>query len=525
MFEPLPTPGEMAQWDRAAIEDIGIHGEILMENAGREALTVLREAYGSLAGSRILLLAGPGNNGGDAFVLARHLHDLGADVLVLHTKPRQQYHGHAGYHLRLAIRTGVPLKKLSQSELARHLALSQLPDILVDGLLGTGFEGELRPDVLHIVNAANNIGETAFVLALDIPSGLNGTTGIPQPIAIRADATASFGAVKLGLALTSAAPFAGVVVACDIGIPCSCMQAAVPKHYRITPEIMELIQPPRLDMHKGQAGHVLVVGGSPGLTGATHLAAMGALRGGCGLVTLATPADLCVEAKASRPEIMTLPLGKGDHWTPNMADDLSTFLNANPGRIDAVALGPGMGRDNAARDFVHRLGKHVLSPLGLPLVCDADALYHLAENKDFLPEGAVLTPHPGEAARLLGRTVAEVQASRIDSALQLASDHEAVAVLKGAESVIADPEGRAHLCPLAAPSLAVAGSGDVLTGLIGSLLARGLSPLRAACLGVYWHGLAGIFLNDAFPGRGNLASEIADALPRVLFHNHKEFPC
>jgi NAD(P)H-hydrate epimerase len=521
MFEPLPTPVEMAQWDRAAIEGVGIRGEILMENAGREALNVLREACGPLAEARVLVLAGPGNNGGDAFVLARHLHDLGAEVLTLHAKPRREYRGHAGYHLRLAVRTGVPLKRLTRLSLARFAEPDRQPDILVDGLLGTGFQGELRSDFHLFVEEANRIGESAFVLALDIPSGLNGETGEPQPLAIRADATATFGAVKLGLALPPAAAFTGIVAPCDIGIPGSCIQAAIPTHYRIAPEIMELVPSPASGMHKGQAGHLLVIGGSPGLTGAPHLAALGALRGGCGLVTLAAPAALCAEAKAGRPEIMTLPLGHGEGWSPALADELSALLAASPNRFDAVALGPGLGRDAGARDFLRTLGPKLF----LPLVCDADALFHLSGLPEFLPEGAVITPHPGEAARLLGTSTAEIQSARLESARTLARRHEAVTVLKGAGSIVADPEGRTHLSPLSAPALAVAGSGDVLTGLIGSLLARGLSPLRAACLGVYWHGLAGILLGDTFPGRGCLAGEIADALPRSLHHDDKEYPC
>lgn len=519
MFEPLPTPREMALWDRAAIETLGLRGEILMENAGREALAVLREAYGPLGGCRVLLLAGSGNNGGDAFVLARRLHDLGADVLVLHARPRRSYRGHAAYHLRMAARTGVPLKRLTVLSLRHCLAPERHPDVLVDGLLGTGFSGELRPDYLQYVELANSIGVSAFVLALDIPSGLDGETGEPRPEAIRADATATFGAVKLGLALPPAQPYAGLVVPCDIGIPAVCARVAVPGHYRIAPEIMDLAPRPKPDMHKGEAGHLLVLGGSPGLTGAPHLAALGALRAGCGLVTVAAPGGLCAEIKANRPEIMTLPLGRGETWTPALAEDLAARLS--DGRYDAVALGPGLGRDPAALDFLRALGPH-LRP---PLVCDADALFHLASDPTFLPSGAVLTPHPGEAARLLGRSTAEVQAARPASARELARRHEAVAVLKGAGSIVADPAGRAHLCPLAAPCLAAAGSGDVLTGLIGSLLARHLSPLHAACLGVYWHGLAGVLLGETHPGRGCLAGEIADALPRVPDLHPKENPC
>ncbi|MEF2144493.1 MAG: NAD(P)H-hydrate dehydratase [Desulfovibrionaceae bacterium] len=521
MFEPLPTPREMALWDRAAIEGIGIRGEILMENAGREALAALRECYGPSTGHCVLILAGPGNNGGDAFVIARYLHDHGANVRVLHAKARQAYKGHAAYHLRLAQRTGVLLQHLTRNALARQ----PQPDVIVDGLLGTGFTGDLKPDYLFFVNETNRLAQNAFVLALDIPSGLNGRSGKPQPEAIRADATVSFGAIKLGLVLPHAAPYVGEVICRDIGIPRQCIESTPPKHFGIAAEIMERIPAPPPELHKGRAGHLLILGGSPGLTGAPHLAALGALRAGCGLVTVACPGALAREIKADRPEIMTLPLGKGSCWDWECLNALAPRL----GSFHALAVGPGLGRNLEALDFLKGLCRN----LSLPCVFDADALFHLAtacpvseeSGPSILPPGSVLTPHPGEMARLLGTTSLKVQQERIPAALLLSKRHQAVTVLKGACTVVADPVGRTHLSPFAEPNLAVAGSGDVLTGVVGSLLARGLSPLHAACLAVYWHGLAGRVLAEEFPGRGNLAGEIATALPRALARAYKENLC
>ncbi|SKA80725.1 NAD(P)H-hydrate epimerase [Paucidesulfovibrio gracilis DSM 16080] len=531
MFEPLPVPAEMAEWDQSAIHEIGIRGELLMENAGREALNVLRQACGPLSNKRVLVLAGPGNNGGDAFVVARHLHDLGANVLLLHSRAQSAYKGHAGYHLRLAKRIGTPIRRLTPSLFRRYhqkgsislpngISFSGSPEILIDGLLGTGFEGSLRADMLEIVQLANQMTTNAVVLALDIPSGLNGATGMPQPIAIRADLTATFGAVKLGLALPEAAEYTGLVAPCDIGIPNQCLQSAPPRHFRIAPEIFDIAPKANPNAHKGQNGSLLVVGGSRGLTGAPHLAALGALRAGCGLVTVAAPAALCRDIKLNHPEIMTLPLGQDCRWSSALAEELVTHLNNNPARYHALAVGPGLGRSDGARHFLSVIGRS----LTLPTVYDADALFHLSNLHQTLPAQAVITPHPGEAARLLGCSTREIQADRITAARQLATLFHTVAVLKGAWSLVADPPGRIHLCDMAVPSLAVAGSGDVLTGLTGYLLAMGFSPLHAACLGVYWHASAGKHL-DQLRHRGHLAGEIANALADARHQYNKEASC
>ncbi|MEW5772644.1 MAG: NAD(P)H-hydrate dehydratase [Thermodesulfobacteriota bacterium] len=507
---PLPTPEEMAAWDRAAM-DLGLSEAVLMENAGREAVAALRETFGPVAGRRALVLAGPGNNGGDAFVAARLLACAGAAVATLHLAPRKRYRGAAAANLRLAARLGLPLTLLTPESLARESAPAAQPDILVDGLFGTGFAGPLRENARRVIEAANALGARAFVLALDIPSGLSGLTGEPSPVALRADLTAAFHAAKLGSALPAAAPWVGKLAVRDIGIPPQAVRAAPAGCFQLGPAVRALLPSPDPALHKGQAGHVLVVGGSPGLSGAPLLAALGALRGGAGLATVACPADLAPEIRSGFPEVMTLPLGGGRDWTPAMARELAPHLS----RFDALALGPGLGRSEGAAGFLAALP----APLPRPTVLDADALHWLAEEpslRGLLPPACILTPHPGEAGRLAGATARDIQADRPVRARTLAADLGRVTVLKGAGTLAADPGGALLLCPLAAPCLAVAGSGDVLAGLAASLLARGLSPLDAAGLATYWHGSTGILLGRDFPGRGNLAREIADALPRAL---------
>lgn len=510
MFKPLPTPREMAAWDRMAIEDYGLRGELLMENAARAACEVLGRAVGPLADARVLVLCGPGNNGGDGFAMARRLHDAGAEVLAVHTRAKHRYRGEARYHLDLARRAGVDCL------LAERMDPSCLEgcDVVVDALLGTGFSGELRGEILDLVERVNALPRSVFVLAVDGPTGLDAATGRPCPEAVRAHRTATLHAAKLGMALPDAEQFTGLVEVCEIGIPARIAREHPPAHLLIGHDIMDLVPVPEPGMHKGTAGHVLVVGGSRGLAGAPQLAALAALRAGAGLATIACPDELEPSVRAASPDVMTLPLASGDDWCPQgMASELAENLDF----FDAVVMGPGMGRSLCAAQLLGR----VLPDLAKPCVLDADALFHLASMPELIPERAVLTPHPGEMARFFRTTPAEVQADRLGYARRLTELTGATVVLKGAGTIVAGPDGVCRLSGIDAPNLAIGGSGDVLAGLVCSLLARDVSPLPAACIGVYWHGYTGKLLEENYPGRGNLASEIADALPRTL----KEYQC
>jgi NAD(P)H-hydrate epimerase len=512
MLLPLPTPAEMSVWDRETIHTIGIPGVTLMESASREAVNVLLEEYGDVDGAVIYCFAGSGNNGGDAFAMARALADLGAEVTVFHTRPKKGDRGETRTNLLWAQKLGIPLVHLVGVNLE---GLPQ-PDVVVDGLLGTGFQGTLREDTLQLVRTVNRLGERAFVLAVDIPSGLNGLTGLAQPEAVEADATATFQSPKLGLVMPEAMEYTGALHVCPIGIPLKVQADNPVRHHLITGAVMDTLPAPTLDMHKGIAGHVLVVGGSFGLTGAPHLAALAALRSGAGLATVACPAGLADAVKAGSPDIMTLPLGSGTEWT----EDIASQLRADLDRFDAVVLGPGLGRTPEAMAFALEL----LASCELPMVLDADALFALAafpEHLKELPEKTVLTPHPGEMARLLGVSIADIQADRLGAADRFLSARDTTLVLKGAATLVADPD-TVCVSPFAEPNLSVGGSGDVLSGVIGTLLASGLAPLHAACAGVFWHGLAGRALSNEFPARGNLASEIANMLPHAAASFTKE---
>lgn len=531
LFSPLLTPTEMNAWDKAA-SDMGLKTELLMENASREALHALADKLGELRGKTAYCFAGPGNNGGDAIALARHLHDAGAEVTLFLTRPAKSYTKAPGFHLRLARRAGVETRQLgrgkpapgdapgsaknAQAGRAGALAGGGAPDIVVDGLLGTGLAGEPRPEYAVYIAAVNRLGENAFVLALDIPSGLSGLTGNPSKSTVIADMTVTFEAAKLGLGLPQASPYVGELVVRAIGIPRAIQEQFPPLHHLLTPGLALML--PVLDpsMHKGSAGKLVIVGGSPGLTGAPVLAAMGALRAGAGLVTVACPHGIEPTLKAGNPDVMTMPLGSGDSWNADMAHTLKPRL----GQFDAVVLGPGLGRDQGAGEFLAALAEGSADSWP-PCVWDADALFWLAANPGLLrnPSGAVATPHPGEAARILGRSIEDLEADRLEAVRELAGRLQCATLLKGPGTAICQG-GRApeqvFVSPFAEPNLAVGGSGDVLSGVVGSLLARDLSPLLAACLAVYWHGLAGRLVSGDFPYRGNLASEIVQALPRAL---------
>lgn len=505
MLSPLPTPHEMSVWDQQTIHNFGLSGRILMENASRAALYVLRaETAGRKFGS-VLVFAGPGNNGGDAFALARHLTNDGLAVRIMHSRPLDGYTGDAAYHLNLARNMDIPCALLSAPPPAFPKA-----DLIVDGLLGTGAQGELRPDMRTWIAAMNDMKENAFILALDIPSGLNGLTGEPMPLAVRADLTVTFGAAKLGLAQPPAVPYTGRLVVADIGIPRQVKASHPAGHALLTEKLADLLPRPAPDMHKGDAGHLLVLGGSAGMTGAPLLAARAALRSGVGLVTLGYPEGLS-PSYGSFPEIMALGLGNGKHWS----EECHTDLSAQPRRFSAVVLGPGLGRDSGAERFLRR---YLDAPHPRTLY-DADALYLLGKNQKLLsrlgPE-AVLTPHPGEMGFLLGAPGAEINRDRIRHAREFAAARRCTLVLKGAASIVAGTEGPVAISPFHVPNLAVAGSGDVLAGVIGSLMAQGLAPLTAARAGVYWHGYAGRLLEKVFPYRGNTPLDIVENLPAAL---------
>lgn len=497
---------EMREIDRTAIEDFGVPSLTLMDRAGR----AVAEAAAALAApaGRFLFVCGGGNNGGDGYVAARLLRGAGRDARVLSLVPADRLSPDARAVREQAERAGVPIDEAG--ELAELDA--GVGDVVVDAVFGTGLrrppEGPFAAAIARI-EAARVAG--ARVLAVDVPSGLSADTGRPLGPCVRADRTITFGFTKRGLVLHPGAEWAGEVTVADIGIPPQAA-ARVPVSCELLTEVEArlLVPPRRPDAHKGDAGRVLVVAGSPGKTGAAHLALWGALRGGAGLVTLASRPEVLPLALAGRPEAMSVAIhGNG----PLGRADLQPLLSA-AGGCDAVVVGPGIPRGPETGELLRAF----LERVRLPAVVDADGLNAIAEDPSFLRElaaPAILTPHPGEMARLTGRTIDEVQQDRIGLATEVARGWRSVVVLKGARTVVADPEGPATIIPTGNAGLATGGTGDVLAGLVGSLVAGGIRPAAAARAAAWVHGRAGDLAAARHGERGLLAGDVADALGAV----------
>jgi len=501
----LVGSAEMREIDRAAIETFGIPSLTLMDRAGR----AVADAAVALAGpsGRFVVVCGGGNNGGDGFVAARVLRAAGRDARVIALVPAERLSADARAVRDQADRAGVPVDEGVLAPLEAGPG-----DVVVDAIFGTGLgrppEGAFAEAIARI-NAARGAG--ARVLAVDVPSGLSADTGRPLGPCVRADRTVTFGFLKRGLVLHPGASLAGEVTVDDIGIPAEAARRVPVGCELLTEAEARLLVAPRPpDAHKGDAGRLLVVAGSPGKTGAAHLALTGALRGGAGLVTLAARAEVLPFALAGRPEAMSLVLpGAG----PLGRADLQPLL-ALARDVDALAIGPGIPRGPETAELLRAL----LERAGKPAVLDADALNALADDAALLRRLGVpllLTPHPGEMAKLCRTTTAEIQADRIGVAAASARAWNATVVLKGARTVVADPDAPPAIVPTGNPGLATGGTGDVLTGLCGALLAGGLLPPDAGRVGAWVHGRAGDLAARRFGERGLVAGDLGEAIGAV----------
>ncbi len=479
---------QVRQLDRIAGQEFGIPGIRLMLRAGRAAAELLRTL--EVPRKRVLVLCGAGNNGGDGLVLAARLQQRGSRVQVACLKSPAELQGDAALARDYALEQGTPLLSLAELN-------PDDQDLLVDALLGTGFQGALRKEYLDAIGQLN--AAHAPVLSLDLPSGLDADTGTVAETAVRARWTMSFGALKCGLFTGVGPEYAGAIYCDALGIPAAALQGLAPVAQRLVPgRTLDLLPPRPRHAHKGDFGHVLVIGGNPGMSGAVLLAGQAALRCGAGLVSVATHPEHAPWLSVHCPELMVHGIASGP--------DIDGLLQ----RATVLVVGPGLGRNAWAEQMLQQA-----RDAGMPTVWDADALRMLcAMHEGALHEGCVLTPHPGEAAALLGMDKEVVQANRFASATELSRRFGAVAVLKGAGTLVCDGE-RTFVCEPGNPGMATGGMGDVLSGVIGALLAQGCAPLQAACLGVWAHACAGD--EAARDGeRGLLASDLFAGLRRVL---------
>jgi len=508
----LATAQQMRNLDAAAATGFGIPGIVLMENAGRATVAAILRRWGDPNDRDFGILVGPGNNGGDGLVIARHLHELGGRPTVYLLAAPDKVKGDAAINLDAVRRLLIPVLQVPDEEaLAPAIAGFDKHFLLVDALFGTGLQRPLAGLYLEAIQAVNRCPRP--VVAVDLPSGLNSDNGQPLGECVRADLTVTLGLAKPGLFLYPGRELAGVLEIVDIGIPPAAQEQVGPFLEGLEAHAMGALLPRRLPTaHKGTCGHLLLVAGSTGKTGAALLAARAGLRAGAGLVSMAVPTDLNLVFEIAQAETMSLPMpGSGAGYLS--VASLAAMREALAGK-QAVAMGPGLGTARETMDLVITLYREI----ALPMVVDADGLNCLAGHIDLLSQASaprILTPHPGEMARLLGKGVTEVQADRLAMASHFAREHGVILVLKGAATVVAAPDGRVAVNSSGNAGMAAGGMGDVLTGLIGGLLAQGCGAWEAACLGVFAHGLAADRL-AVHMRRGYLASEVADALPKVL---------
>ncbi|MCE7965270.1 MAG: NAD(P)H-hydrate dehydratase [Nitrospira sp. NTP2] len=510
---PIVTAEQMRTLDRRTITEAQVPGLTLMERAGTGVVAHLEQRYGSPAGKVVTIVCGKGNNGGDGFVIGRLLKRKKAKVHVLLLVSPQDLARDAKTMYQRFLRSAGPsavTRPTGSDTMRRRLESSEL---IVDAILGTGLSTPVTGLYFDVIEAINTAGRPT--IAVDLPSGLQADTGAVMGTAVRANLTVTLGLPKLGLYCGAGIEHAGAVRLVNIGIPSSFVDAVGSRVMLISGTFARAALPARhLTAHKGTYGHLGLVAGSVGKTGAAAMAATAALRVGTGLVTVAVPSSVNDILEAKLLEAMTWPMPetKARTFARSGLDRLLTFA----GTRDAIALGPGLTTHPETVDLVQEFIKRV----DQPCVLDADALNALAGKASLLTEckhPPIITPHPGEMARLEAEaTTQSVNQDRLGTAVRFARERGVFVLLKGARTVIARPDGMAAICPTGNPGMATAGTGDVLTGMVGGLLAQGVGPWEAACAATYLHGLAGDRAAADLGQPGMIAGDVIHHLPHAL---------
>ena len=516
---------QMREADRRTIDEIGIPSIVLMENAGRQAVAAMESAFEDLATSHVGVLCGRGNNGGDGFVIARTLVQRGVETSVFLLGSVADVRGDARTNLEVLGRIGLTVVEISNAqEWELHFSEISRCELLVDAILGTGFHGPLSGLLETVVADVNGLGVP--VVAIDLPTGVSADTHEVAGEAIDASMTVTLAAPKIPLVLPPADTHSGDLVIADIGIPLPVLdEVEGPYIELLTRERMRELVPARVaDSHKGDFGRILVIAGSLGRTGAAHLAAIGALRSGAGLVTIATPKSCVPIVAAMAPEYMT----EGLEETASGTIDYAALDRILEFKADVIAVGPGLGQSPGTSAFVQGLVERA----GVPLVLDADALNAFAGDPERLMgrDGVdvVITPHPGEMARLLNITVEAVQSNRLNCATEFAAAHRVHVVLKGHRTIVAGPDNRAFINLTGNSGMATGGTGDLLTGMIAAWFAQLLDAEAACKLAVYLHGTAGD-LAEADEGdvalvAGDIAARLGDAVMELTARRRPKRP-
>ncbi|WP_027339461.1 NAD(P)H-hydrate dehydratase [Halonatronum saccharophilum] len=508
----LVTGQQMGEIDSYTIEEIGIGGTVLMERAGIEVAKEVIDYLDDKESSEVVVLAGKGNNGGDGFVVSRILKERGFKVKTFLIGSKDDVSGDAKVNLDILTNLGILVKDIESKEdlfiLKKEVVKA---DLIVDGLLGTGIEGTLRglyPRVIELVNESR-----AVVVSIDIPSGVEAATGKVISCAVKAHKTITFALAKIGLILYPGADYVGELKVVDIGIP---KEAINNKNLKVNlidkAMVSKYLTPRRANTHKGDYGRLLMVGGSSGMTGAASLMAQAALKMGGGLITLGVPRGINAILEVKLTEVMTYPLAEGadGFLTSESLKEIEDLILDR----DLLAFGPGIGKGEEIGYIVEGLVKKV----NKPLVIDADGLNAIL-SLDLLKkrkQDTVLTPHPGELARLLGVSIQEVEEDRINVAKKFAQEYGVILLLKGARSIIASPKGDIYINPTGNAGMATGGSGDLLTGMISSLIGQGLSSLEASIVAAYLHGLAGDLGSKELTEYSLTPSDLLSYLPKAI---------
>ncbi len=514
---------EMQEMDRETIESFGIPGRVLMENAGRGTFKMIVDLFPAIAEKKVCILCGRGNNGGDGFVVARYLMEKGVKTDIFLLSSRDRLKGDARANMGLVEK----LCALKESGDKKNKII-QIPDreaflkfknrmvhndLFVDGIFGTGLNSDVRGFFREIIDLVNESHKP--VISIDIPSGLNADTGKPCGVSIKAFATASFAFAKPGHILYPGNEFTGKLKIIDIGIPGFIAEKKPLALYLTEKKMVKSFFIPRSSQaHKGNFGHLLIIAGSTGKTGAAALASNAAMACGTGLVTLGVPESLNSVMEPQTTETMTFPLyEKKKGFLSEQAFD--QIIELARGKT-AMAIGPGIGTEQDTGVLVKKL----IQTIDIPIIIDADALNLIADSPEILKEKkapVILTPHPGEMARLAHSSSAEIQNSRFESAKNFAVQFGVILVLKGAGTITAMPDGRAFICTKGNAGMAAGGMGDVLTGMISGFTAQGLSCEKAAIAGPYIHGICGDSIARARGDFGFTASNIIGIIPETIY--------
>ena len=512
----LVTSAQMRELDRRTIEEVGISGAELMDRAGRGVADVVRYMadLAGLGNPSAVLFAGRGNNGGDAFAAARHLKDLGFDVMVWLAGSETQLQGDALKHLGQMKSDGITLEEFpTREDWDENLANPAGADFIIDGLLGTGSTGPARGPVAWAIQYINSMANDSFVISIDIPSGINADTGVAEGDAVCADVTVTLGFPKTGLVAPAALEFVGCVEVIDIGIPQDFVAATrrgAGRELIYSTELRKLLPRRARGSHKGTYGHLLLVGGARGYAGAIALAARAATRSGIGLTTALVPES--IRDTVAGASLETMVFGGAETETGSLSSAALEAWADQLARFDAIVVGPGLTQHPESAALVRWLLLHAQ----VPLVLDADALNVLAGEPKLIggaKSSVILTPHPGELARLRGKDISAIQADRCGAARQAAAETGATIILKGAGTVVTAREQTPFINMTGNPGMAKGGSGDLLSGLVAGLLGQGLAPFDAARAGVFVHGRAGDMAAWRSSQAGMIATDIINEIP------------